>query len=353
MKKIFERATVGKLALKNRLIRSATFEIPIKNEKGRTERDLARIYGDLAEGGIAAIITGFVSVCTGRLQAGGLRDYDSPRIDEFKTLAEYLHGLGVYLIPQINHAGAKERVEEPYAPSATEGKTVRELTALDLQTIATAFANTAADLKAAGADAVQLHASHGYLISQMLSPLFNRRLDEYGGSLENRARFMFLVFDAVRDAVGKDYPIWLKLNLSDLSEGGLELSEGIRLCEQLASRGAAALELSSGISTGSANSPSQNANEKGEAYFAEATLQAADRAGDASVIGVGGYRSPETIERILNRGGVDAISLSRPLIREPALAARWQSGDTKPAACVSCNRCYYPKDNLRCRAEIK
>jgi 2,4-dienoyl-CoA reductase-like NADH-dependent reductase (Old Yellow Enzyme family) len=315
------------------------------------DRNLTRIYGDLAGGGIAAIITGFVPVCNGTLQTNGVRDFDSRRLDEFKVLAELVHGFGAYLIPQINHEGVKERVEAPYGPSAIEGKAIRELGAGDLQTIAMAFASTAADLKASGADAVQLHAAHGYLISQMLSPLFNKRHDEYGGALENRARFMFLVFDAVREAVGKDYPVWLKINLSDLSEGGLDLSDGIWLCEQLASRGADALELSSGISTSPASSPAQNVAKQGESYFAEAALKAADSLDGVSVISVGGFRSLAAVETALNKGGIDAVSLCRPLIREPGLAARWQAGDLKPAACISCNRCFNFKDNLRCHAE--
>ncbi|MDR1320975.1 MAG: NADH:flavin oxidoreductase [Gracilibacteraceae bacterium] len=353
MKKLFETAEVGKLTLKNRLLRSATFEKIVTDETGRSDRSLKEIYRALAEGGTAAIITGFINVNQGPLQKHGLAGYDAERLREFKDAAALVHAYGVRIIPQLNHEGVKEKLDEPYGPSPMEwgGKKIRELTGGDLNVLTEAFAATAAALREAGADAVEIHASHGYLINQMLSPIFNSRRDEFGGGLANRARFLFLVLDAVRARLGADYPIWVKVSLSDLTEGGLTEEDGIWQCEQLAARGADALELSAGLGVDRGNSPSRSVETEGEGYFAAVSQKAADSVPEVSIVRVGGYRSIGAIEDVLSKSGADAVSLSRPLIREPGLPARWQSGDISPALCISCNRCFKPGGYLRCQAK--
>jgi 2,4-dienoyl-CoA reductase-like NADH-dependent reductase (Old Yellow Enzyme family) len=213
----------------------------------------------------------------------------------------------------------------------------------EIRAVTQDFVNAALLCKEAGVDGVQLHAAHGYLLSQFLSPCYNTRTDAYGGSIENRARLLFEVYDAVRAAVGDDYPIFIKINASDLEDGGLTEAESTWVCQQLDARGIDAVELSSGVGLSRNSRPSPKIpDEEAEGCFA-APAQALAEVIGAPVISVGGYRTPAIIERFLNEGNIAAIALCRPLIREPALAARWQAGDTRKADCISCSKCFIPR----------
>jgi 2,4-dienoyl-CoA reductase-like NADH-dependent reductase (Old Yellow Enzyme family) len=218
-----------------------------------------------------------------------------------------------------------------------------ELSPDDLSILKDDYVAAARRAQAAGFDGIQLHSAHGYLLSQFLSPWFNRRSDAYGGSLDSRVRIHVEIIQAVREAVGDDYPILVKMNCEDFAEGGLSVADSIEAARQMAAAGLDAVELSGGLLTGGKLSPSRpniNTPEK-EAYFQEPAREFKN-ALDVPLILVGGVRSPEVAEGLLEEETADYFAVSRPLIREPDLINRWQSGDRSPARCLSDNLCFRP-----------
>jgi len=202
------------------------------------------------------------------------------------------------------------------------------------------FAAGARRVKESGFDAVQLHCAHNYLLSQFLNPLVNQRDDRYGGSLENRRRVVIEVYDAVRDTVGKEFPILVKLNTTDGPQGGISIQQALDVAKVLATRGLAAVEISGGMAGSDDYRPSRKgiASRSQEAYFREAARIFKQEL-IIPIILVGGIKSYEVAEEILQKGGADYVSFSRPLICEPDLIERWKCGDRSRSKCVSCNLC--------------
>jgi 2,4-dienoyl-CoA reductase-like NADH-dependent reductase (Old Yellow Enzyme family) len=192
----------------------------------------------------------------------------------------------------------------------------------------------------AGFDGVQIHAAHGYLLSQFLSPAFNQRTDDYGGSIANRAKILLEVLNTIRRAVGHRFPIFAKINSDDFLENGLTLEDGIQVGVMLDKAGVDAIEVSGGTLSSGKYIPFRNkiTFEREQAYFRRAAKKLKTRI-KSPVILVGGIRSHLLAERLVDEGFSDYISMSRPFIREPRLIARWQSGDLRKATCISCNGC--------------
>lgn len=222
----------------------------------------------------------------------------------------------------------------------TEGK---EITKSDIQKLITAYATGADRAKKSGFDGVQIHSAHGYLLSQFLSPVFNKRNDEYGGSTQNRAKIHCEIYHAVRKIVGPNFPILIKMNCGDFVENGLEIEESIQAAKLIDSVGFDAIELSGGlIKTGnlSPSRPGISSRDK-EAYFQKYALEIKQQIGIPLIL-VGGMRSLEVAEKTILEGTADYISMSRPFIREPDLINRWKSGDRRKAKCISDNLCFNP-----------
>jgi 2,4-dienoyl-CoA reductase-like NADH-dependent reductase (Old Yellow Enzyme family) len=213
----------------------------------------------------------------------------------------------------------------------------------DIDEIVAAFGDAARRAKKAGFDAVQLHGAHGYLINEFLSPLTNRRTDDYGGPVENRCRFLLEVCRRVRSEVGPDFPVLIKLNGSDNLEGGLTASDAIHAARMLDKEKIDAIEVSSGTSASGKQTPVRTGVDKpaDEAYNLELAREL-KKAVRCPVISVGGFRSPEVVNKALAESGVDYISMCRPFIWEPGLVKRWGKGDLSPARCISCNGCFKP-----------
>lgn len=354
MKSLFEPATVGGLELRNRLVRSATFEYAL-DENERFLSCLLPIYEKLAGNGVAAIITGMVGVDeNSRALPSMIKTYGENFMPELAQLAQRVHALGTRLVVQINHCGKKagqiDGGGSPLGPcddQNPQGVRIKGMTEADIRSVVAAFAKAAARCKQAGADAVQIHAAHGYLLSQFLGPYFNKRSDAYGGSIEKRARIVFEVYDAVRAAVGNSYPVWIKINAKDLVEPSISREEFSWVCKELDKRGIDAIEVSGGASVDAHSASTQVVRKKeDEGCFAREALQLAEEVG-ASVISVCGYRTPDIMQTWLNKGKVAALSLCRPLISEPELISRWEQGDTTQSRCISCNKCFAP--GLACK----
>lgn len=348
MKRLFEPALVGGLPLRNRIIRSATHEYAFDNDKETFVATIRPLYEKLAGNGVAAIITGMVGVDgNSRILPSMIPAYGRAFVPEFGEVAKIVHGLGAKLIAQISHCGQKANQIDDGGPALgpsdaqnPQGKPVKAMSRDDIRSAVAAFAATAVRCKEAGMDAVQLHAAHGYLLSQFLSPYFNKRTDEYGGAIANRARIVFEVFDAVRAAVGDDYPIWIKINSMDLTEPSIAPEDFLWVCGELDKRGIDAIEVSGGAGVDARTTSAQVVRtEEEEGRFAGEALRVADTV-SASVISVCGYRTPKMMGKWLNEGKIAAISLCRPLISEPDLVGRWESGEERKSRCICCNKCF-------------
>jgi 2,4-dienoyl-CoA reductase-like NADH-dependent reductase (Old Yellow Enzyme family) len=308
----------------------------------------------MAGNGVAAIITGMVGVDgNSRLISKMVKGYGEAFAPELAKLVEKVHGLGAKLIVQLSHCGQQAKQIDGGGPSlgpsdatGAQGNPIKGMSHDEIRSVSAAFAATAARCKQAGADAVQIHAAHGYLLSQFLNPYFNKRTDEYGGSAEGRSRIVLETYDAVRAVAGDDYPVWIKINCKDLTEPSISPKEFQLLCDELDKRGIDAVEVSGGAGLNRQSSPSQPVKKaEDEGYFAQEALKIAESA-SFSVISIGGYNTPAVMEKWLNFGKIEALSLSRPFISEPDLVGRWERGDMQKARCISCNKCFNPE--LKC-----
>jgi 2,4-dienoyl-CoA reductase-like NADH-dependent reductase (Old Yellow Enzyme family) len=213
----------------------------------------------------------------------------------------------------------------------------------DIQRIIDSYAQAAKRALDAGFDGIEIHSSHGYLLSQFLSPAYNKRQDEYGGSIENRTRIHLQIYAAVREVVGVYYPILIKMNCADFIEKGLTIEDSLRAAEKFADAGFDAIEVSGGIIRTGKLSPSRQgiSTVDKETYFREYARRYKNKI-DMPLILVGGIRSLAVAEKIIADGVADYISMSRPLIREPGLINRWLKGDLRKAECKSDNLCFNP-----------
>jgi 2,4-dienoyl-CoA reductase-like NADH-dependent reductase (Old Yellow Enzyme family) len=217
------------------------------------------------------------------------------------------------------------------------------MTPKEIQEFVKSFVESAERARNADFDGIQIHSAHGYLLSQFLSPIFNHRKDEYGGDIRNRARIHLDVLEAVRRAVGPDYPILVKMNSQDFADNGLSLDDSLQAAILFEKGGIDAIELSGGLLINPKLNPSRMGikTEDKEAYFKE-EAKAYKQKVQVPLILVGGNRSFAVAEGLIEEGVADYISMSRPFIREPDLINRWKSGDLRKAACKSDNMCFEP-----------
>jgi len=359
MSVLFEETSIKGMTLKNRFIRSATWE-GMADEKGRMTPRLYDLYARLADGGTALLILSHAFVRRdGQVGAGQLSFSSDDQIPEYRKLTELVHSRGAKICTQLAHAGFLAREKLTGAPligasAHVQGydHTARELNREGIAELASAFAKAAARAVEAGFDAVQIHAAHTYLLSQFLSPYFNHRTDEYGGSVENRARAAFQVYGEIRSAVGADYPVLIKINADDFLEGGFSSEDSAAVCRMLSERGIDAIELSGGNLVVPKYRPARPGKITPETeVFYRSQAERVKSSITCPLMLVGGIRSFETAERLTRKKLADYISLSRPLIREPDLVKRWESGDRRPAGCLSDNACYkpiYAGEGIRC-----
>ena len=347
MRKIFEETRINQITLRNRLVRSATWE-DMADGSGRPTERIFEAYEALAEGGVGMIITGCTFVVPGdQFYPGMMGMWGDDLVEAFRPLTEMVHRHGCRIVQQLAYGGsqgARTAGELPvWGPSAVAdrltGTEPTPMTVHDIQALIKAFGDAAERAKAAGFDGVQLHGAHGYLLGQFLSPHYNRRDDEYGGSIENRARIFVELHDEIRGRVGEEFAVMIKINSDDFTENGAGIDECLYVCKALARRGIDAIEVSGGTAASSDHMVRRKIDRpEREAYHAEAAARIAAETG-VPVILVGGVRSPEVMERLLGATGIAYFSFARPLLAEPDLPNRWRSGDRSRARCISCNLC--------------
>jgi 2,4-dienoyl-CoA reductase-like NADH-dependent reductase (Old Yellow Enzyme family) len=371
---LFTPFKTGSLELKNRIVRSATVENRA-DEKGYATKELREFFVELARGDAGLIITSGAYVTrNGRSLKHLLGIYDDDLIPSYRDVTEAVHASGGRIAMQLYHAGRQTNpkligqtpVSASDVPDTMTRIKPRAMTGAEIEQLIQAFAEGARRAKEAGFDAVQPMAGHGYLINQFLSSRTNRRVDEWGGPLENRARFLLRIIDSVRKAVGPDFPVLVKINSEDQLKGGFTLDESEKVCSWLSEAGVDAVEVTGGTFESALNIARGQIPEdvilrqfKGlrrlqikliiramkkrfafrQAYFLENAKKIRPKI-KIPLILVGGLRDPEMMEKILEQGHADLLSMSRPLVREPDLPNRWKAGDRRPAECISCNRCF-------------
>ena len=285
MKTLFDTTTINGMELRNRFVRSATWE-GMCDEHGRPGPKLAECYRLLAQGEVGLIITGYTFVrMDGKQTRGSIGAHSDDLAPELKHVADAVHAEGGKLCMQLVHTGGQARVSPGtrlLAPSALEMPhytgVPAEMNKEDIAAIAAAFAESARRAREWGFDAVQIHAAHGYLINQFLSPDTNRRTDAYGGSIENRCRFMLEVYQRVRTAVGAEFPVIAKLNGSDFLPGGLTIDDALFAARALDAAGIDAIEVSGGTPASGENTPVRRKIENREQEAYHLPLQRGSRA---------------------------------------------------------------------------
>ena len=372
---LFEPGRIGPITVKNRFVRAATSET-MSQPSGAITDAYRTLYRDLARGGAGLILTGHMFVHPrGRYfhrQAGIHSDSLVPSLRQFTSM---IHGEGGTIFAELGHAGSQCRDPDvtPMAPSPVENfvsaRAPVSATGDEIEEAIASFGQGARRAREAGFDGVHIHAGHGYLISEFSSPHGNRRDDDWGGDAARRSRFVLAVYGAVREAIGADFPVTVKLGMADSMEaGGLQLEESLDRAAALEDAGVDAIEVSVGIMhllTKSAGEfvgvTAKRAFQDlvahrlfypaaAEAYFLPAARAARQRLKRVPLILVGGIRTTDTMGRILAEGAADYISMARPFIREPDLPNRIIAGKRGLVDCVSCNVCmeHEGHDPLQC-----
>jgi len=235
----------------------------------------------------------------------------------------------------------------PVGPSilSTPGGNIgKEMTQEEIAEIVTAFGDAAVRAKNSGFDGIQIHAGHGWLLSQFLSPFFNKRSDDYGGSLENRARIVLEITRSIKVAVGENFAVTVKIKSDDFLPGGFNIDEMLLVCQMLEKEGIDAIEISGGtigaLMKGNVDGSFSPATKRG-VYYLEAARQYKKKI-KVPLMLVGGIRTFETANELVESGVADYVSLCRPLIREPDLIKKWKSGNLKESDCISDTACFQP-----------
>jgi len=349
MDKYLSPYTLKEVTFKNRVIRSATQD-PFGGADGSVTDRQVELYAALAGNSIGLIITGHACVHPrGRAALNQNSLYDDRFMEGQKRIVNACHRGGSKIFLQINHAGLQSPAsvldgKAPLGPSAIpfspKSPVGEALTAEEILELEKAFAEAAVRAKACGFDGVQLHCAHNYLLSQFISPVYNRRTDEYGGSARNRFRFARETILRIRNAVGADYPVIIKIN-SNVEEHdeefGPDFMEICKICSQI---GVDGIEVSGCNFTSLGRSGART-------YYLE-RAEAVKQDTGLHVFLVGGIRTKEDMRKVFD-AGLDMVSLSRPFISQPDLVTRFMSGEEQ-AACLDCNKCFvlYGKEGRRC-----
>lgn len=347
---MFETTEINGMTLANRFVRSATWE-GMAGDQGEVTPQLTELMAALSRGGVGLIISSHAHVS--REGQAGLKQlgiYEDALLPGLADMTAAVHASGGRIVAQLAHAGLHAAWKlsglTPLAPSQVEGLSkapCKAMEAADVNRVVDAFAAAAARARKAGFDGVQIHSAHGYLLSQFLSPVYNQRVDGFGGDIDNRAKVLRMVLAAIRGQVGDDYPVLVKLNCGDFMDQGLTTRDAVSVAAMLARGGIDAIEVSGGLFINPKMSPSRMGihTEEKEAYFQVEAGMFREKV-DVPLILVGGNRSLTKAARLVAGGTADYVSMSRPFIREPDLINRWKSGDREKARCLSDNKCFAP-----------
>ena len=369
--KVFEPINIGSVKLKHRLFRGATWLAAASPAGDITDTIISR-YVEYAEGGCALISTGFAYISPEAAFPPAMIGVDNDtRINGLKKFTDAIHAADddVKIFCQIVHCGiwrlpfvrttyadtfAADQTTDPFVQMGGTGETCPAASEEQIHEAVDKWATAARRCKDAGFDGVELHFGHGFGAAGWLSPIWNHRTDNWGGSLENRSRYGIEVVEAVRKAVG-DWPVIVKINCEDGVEGGITHDDMVYFTRQLVKTGTDAIDISCGsIGAGEgklepwrfAKAGKEGIN--GEGYFAEAAAKvraAVGGEGKIPVISVGGWRTPEIMEKHVG-DTCDVFALSRPLINDPGIVNKWEKAPDYLTECTSCNKCLHKREGI-------
>jgi NADPH2 dehydrogenase len=311
---LFDAWKIGDVELKNRIVVSPMCQYMAQESGVTTDWHLVH-YGSLALGGAALVFVEATGVePRGRISTLDVGLYDDAQIPALARIATFAHAHGTRIGIQLNHAGRKADVPEPIvAPSALafsdHYQTPVALSAEEISHIADCFAASARRAVEAGFDVIEIHAAHGYLLHQFMSPLSNRRSDEFGGSTANRTRGPLLVIDRVLAAVAGRVPVGIRVSGTDYSKDGYDVEELAEMCAQFAGRGLAFIDVSSGGNTPTGPARVYPGYQVGLAAAVKQRVA-------VPVIAVGLLDDPLLAEHVVQSGSADAIAVARGFLRD-------------------------------------
>lgn len=314
---LFSPFKIKDLSLKNRITMAPTY-VGYANPDGTVSELALDHYKEMASSGAAMIVVESATIN----QAGSgppstIRANDDQFVEGLSRLASAIKDEDALAIQQINHPGKYAFTPEPLAPTGgSEGALPKEMSLEDIDLTVDAFAAAAARVKAAGFDGVEIHGGTGYLIDQFISPHTNKRSDDYGGSLENRLRFPLRVFEAVREAVGPNFPVGHRFMAYEAVPGGLEVEESSIWAAELEKRGVAYLSVMFGTYE-SFMLPEYSEADRTEGFMAPYAGEIKKAIPNTPIITAGRIQSPETAEKILEAGTADLIGLARVMLADP------------------------------------
>lgn len=378
---LFNETTISGIAVKNRIIRSATHD-GLADENGAPSKKLISKYEHLAKNDVGCIITGYAAVSRNGVSPYPrmMKIYDDGVIDKYKELTDAIHKYGTPVILQIAHCGRQTSSKaigmQKVAPSNVlhtfYPDKAKELTDDEIYGIIDDFISASVRAEKAGFDGVQLHGGHGYLLHDFLSPYGNRRKDSWGGSLENRCRIVELIVKGIKEKT--NLPVWIKLSAEDNRKGGMNIDSSVEICKRLEAAGCDAIEVSCGTVQDGMNTmrselmpmnavfkyrepcasfpkilnkialPAANLvnplirQPKPLENFNVENSEIIKKNVSIPVIAVGGIHKTEDMENILAEGKADFVSMCRPFICEPDLVRKLKNGQTQ-AKCIMCNYC--------------
>lgn len=388
LKEAFRPRVLAGIELNNSFIKAATFEGMY--DQGIPNHKLIDHHVSMAKGGVALTTIAYGAVSKEARTFKQQMYINDESLMPLKVLADQVHKEGGKVSIQLTHCGYFSKNTEfkrPLAPSKVFNAYgvlsgimfSKEMTLEDLKRVANDFSSSAKKLKGIGFDAIELHMGHGYLLSQFLSPWTNKRKDDYGGPIENRARFPLEVFERVQKAVGDDFPIIVKLNLSDGFKGGFTLEESIYVCKELEKRNCSLVVLSGGFTSKTpfylmrGDVPLKGMINNGTSWVEKITMalfgpliikrysftpnfflnQAKNIRKQVSIplAYLGGVDSKEGIKEILT-AGFEFIALARPLIYDSNFLLKLKSGQVTKSNCTRCNKCIVEMDRGGVRCSI-
>lgn len=359
--KLFEPGKIGNVELRNRVVMTAMGAL-MGDWNGCTTPEQVRFYEDRAKGGCGLIIPEFTSVDadSGHCNPIQLGIYDSRQIKSFELICDAVHRHGAKIFIQLHHGGreappAVNGGRQAMAPSVELNSVVgretimpREMTVEDIDYLVGKFVQAAVNAQTAGADGVEVHAAHGYLIQQFLSPYTNKRTDEYGGSMENRCRFLVRILTGIRAAVGRDFVVGARINGNDYVEGGNDLEACTEIAKYLEPY-VDYFNVSCGVYASAPTMIEPCYSPEGWRKINAKTIK---ENVNVPVIAVNTIKHTETAERFLQEGVSDFVGLSRMQLADPEVVHKAMAGREdlirKCIGCMNCNKSVVAGKNLHC-----
>lgn len=348
MKTLYDSIDLGGIELRNRFIRSATHEG--FSPGGQVTEKLLRFYEELANNEVGMIITSGIEISNDLVFDNSLRLSDDSYIDPLKKLTSLVHKANGKIMSQLLYGGSFVFMKpnyEPLGPSAIVDRVThimpKEMSKTDIDRLVRQYADAAYRSQLAGFDGVQIQSSAGFLPNKFLSPHYNRRNDEYGGSNVDRCLLLVEIREAIANKCGADYPVFIKLSIDDCMKSdakGIELSDGLEIANYLAENGYDAIEACGGIF---AEKPLNAETNNGLPYFRDEFIELAKKVA-IPIIAIGGIRKKEHAIDLINHE-IEAVSFSRPFIADTDMVLLMKHN--KDSSCVTCFQCSGP-DGIRC-----